>query len=300
VAGIPFIRDFKFEYAVLETVSPLIRRIVARNPGPFTGPGTSTYVVGHGRVALIDPGPALMTHVDAILHALRGETIDRILVTHTHRDHSPAAASIRQATGAATYGFGPHGGGREPTDEEGTDRDFSPDFILGDGAEMIGPGWRIAAIHTPGHCSNHLCYALAEERVLFTGDHVMGWSTSIVSPPDGDMAAYRRSLEKLRSRADRVYLPAHGPAIPDPLPFLAALIDHRRQRRHSILARLQAGDRTAPQIVEAVYIGLAPGLRAAAARSVTAHLLELVDLGLVALDEPEAAGAAYRPVHQAS
>ncbi|HLY57209.1 MAG TPA: MBL fold metallo-hydrolase [Stellaceae bacterium] len=291
MAGIKFIRDFAFEYAVLETVSPLVRRIVARNPGPFTGPGTTTFVIGHGRVALIDPGPALAAHVDSVLDALRGETIEQILVTHTHLDHSPAAAAIKAATGAPTLGFGPHGGGVGHERDEGADHEFVPDRTVGDGDEIAGSGWRATAIHTPGHTSNHLCFALDEEGILFTGDHVMGWSTSIVSPPDGDMAAYRRSLAKLRGRGEPLWMPTHGPAIADPQPFLEALIEHRAERSDAVLARLKAGDRTIPQLVEAIYVGLDPRLRPAAGRSVLAHLIELIELGLVVREED-----GYRPV----
>src|SRR5579864_5559789 len=196
---IPFRREVTFDYGIADRVSPLIRRVVARNPSPFTFKGTGTYIVGHGQVAVIDPGPDLAAHVDAILDALRGETVTHIVVTHTHLDHSPAAAALKQATGAKTYGFGPHGSGRAEdrtgvggVTEEGGDHAFRPDIAMREGDAVQRPGWRLEAVHTPGHTSNHLCFALAEERALFSGDHVMGWSTSVIAPPDGDMRAYMR------------------------------------------------------------------------------------------------------------
>ena len=278
MANIRFYTDFPFEYGVLETVSPLIRQIVARNPGAFTGPGTATYVIGHGRVALIDPGPALASHVEAVLHALRGETIEHILITHTHPDHWPATAAIQRATGARTYGFGP-----EVSDQ-----------ALRDGDVLEGHGWRVSAVHTPGHTSDHLCFSLAEERVLFSGDHVMGWSTSVIIPPDGEMGAYMRSLEKLLHRDDAIYMPTHGPAILDPKPYVHAFIEHRRERSAAILRRLESGDATIPEIVEAVYVDVSSGLHGAAGLSVLAHLIELVSLGQVECDGSPAMGRHYR------
>lgn len=216
-AGLALPRDFRCAYGVLEPVSPLIRRIVARNPGPFTFVGTGTYVVGHGRVAVIDPGPALAEHVESLLEALDGETVTHILVTHTHLDHSPAASVLRQRTGAPTLGFGPHGGDRDGGSvEAGADRDFVPEIILRDGDAVDGADWRLEAVHTPGHTSNHLCFALPQEAALFTGDHVMGWSTSVIAPPDGNMAAYMLALERLLTRPDAIYWPTHGGPIREP------------------------------------------------------------------------------------
>jgi glyoxylase-like metal-dependent hydrolase (beta-lactamase superfamily II) len=301
---IPFRRELAVEYGVVERLTPLIRRVVARNPSPFTFKGTGTYIVGQGKVAIIDPGPDLAQHVEALLGALAGETVTHILVTHTHLDHSPAAAAVKQATGAKTYGFGPHGSGRAEdrtgvggVTEEGGDHAFRPDIAVRDGDVVEGPGWRLSAIHTPGHTSNHICFALAEERALFSGDHVMGWSTSVIAPPDGDMAAYMRSLDKLLARDDAVYWPTHGPAIPDPKPFVEAFIAHRRERAAAILQRLAQGDDTIPAIVERVYIGLDPRLKGAAGRSVLAHLVELVELGKVAADGAPTLGARYRLRH---
>jgi glyoxylase-like metal-dependent hydrolase (beta-lactamase superfamily II) len=290
MTGINFLRDFSFEYGVAETLSPLIRRVVARNPSPFTFKGTGTYIVGRGSVAVIDPGPALDDHVASLLSALDGETVSHILVTHTHLDHSPAAAALKRATGAPTLGFGPHGATRStgPGTEEGGDRDFVPDLALRDGDIVEGKTWRIEAVHTPGHTSNHLCFALADEKVLFSGDHVMGWSTSVIAPPDGDMTAYLRALDKLLARDDAIYWPTHGPAITDPKSHVRAFIAHRRERTEAILQRLAAGDATIPALVAAIYLGLEPRLHAAAGRSVLAHLIALVEAGEVACEGPPA------------
>jgi glyoxylase-like metal-dependent hydrolase (beta-lactamase superfamily II) len=293
---IPFRRDLTFEYGRLEPVAPGIRRIVANNPGPFTFRGTGTYVVGEGKVAIIDPGPELAEHVDALLGALRGETITHILVTHTHRDHSPAAAAVKAATGAPTYGFGPHAGGKrgEAAVEEGGDWDFAPDTVTKDGDEIAGSGWRFEAVHTPGHTSNHLCFALPDNGILFSGDHVMGWSTSVIAPPDGDMAAYMASLEKLLHRDDGVYWPTHGPAITDPKTHVRAFIAHRREREAGIIACLEEGVGRVDAMVERLYLGLNPNLRRAAGRSVLAHLIDLIGREVVKTDEPATVDATYR------
>jgi glyoxylase-like metal-dependent hydrolase (beta-lactamase superfamily II) len=293
---IPFRRDFAFKYGELESVVPGIRRIVANNPGPFTFRGTGTYVVGEGEVAVIDPGPDLAEHVDALLAGLKGERVTHILVTHTHRDHSPAAAAVKAATGAATYGFGPHAGGRrgDTAVEEGGDWDFLPDITVKDGDEIIGPGWRFEAVHTPGHTSNHLCFALPDSRILFSGDHVMGWSTSVIAPPDGDMASYMASLDMLLERDDAVYWPTHGPAITKPKDHVRAFIAHRREREAGIISCLEAGISRVDPMVERLYVGLNPNLRRAAGRSVLAHLVDLVDRGIAISDGPLTVDATYR------
>ena len=298
---IPFRREFTFEYGVAETISPLVRRVTARNPSAFTFKGTGTYVIGHGKVAVIDPGPDLAEHVEALLHALRGETVTHIFITHTHLDHSPAAAAVKRATDARTFGFGPHGSGRAEDragvggkTEEGGDHAFTPDVTMREGDSAEGPGWRLTAVETPGHTSNHLCFALAEEKTLFTGDHVMGWSTSVITPPDGDMAAYLRSLRKLLAREDALYRPTHGPEIPEPKPYVEAFIAHRREREEEILKSLAAGDDTIPAIVARVYVGLDPRLTAAAGRSVLAHLIECVERRQVLCDGPHSLAARYR------
>src|SRR4051812_16386543 len=250
-ADIPFRREFAFEYGRLEAVAPGVRRIIANNPGPFTFKGTGTYVVGDGEVAVIDPGPDLAEHVEALLAGLADERITHILVTHTHRDHSPAARAVKEATGAPTYGFGPHAGGTrgEPGSEEGGDWDFAPDNVVQDGDCIAGAGWRFEAVHTPGHTSNHLCFALPDSGILFSGDHVMGWSTSVIAPPDGDMASYMASLDKLLPRADSVYWPTHGPAIPEPQRHVRAFIAHRREREAAILDCLRSGVDSVPAMV---------------------------------------------------
>ena len=255
---IPFRHEIAFEYGRLEPVAPGVRRIVARNPGPFTFKGTGTYVVGEGEVAVIDPGPELEEHIAALVASLTDEQVTHILVTHTHRDHSPAAKALKAATGAPTYGFGPHAGGRrgEAGVEEGGDWDFTPDIVVRDGEWVEGGKWRFEAVHTPGHTSNHLCFALPDSGILFSGDHVMGWSTSVIAPPDGDMAAYMASLDKLLARRDSVFWPTHGPAITEPQRHVRAFIAHRREREAGIIDCLKAGIETADKMVERLYVGL--------------------------------------------
>jgi glyoxylase-like metal-dependent hydrolase (beta-lactamase superfamily II) len=293
---IPFRREFSFEYGRLERVAPGIRRIVARNPSPFTFRGTGTYVVGDGEVAVIDPGPDLDEHVAALLAGLSGERVTHILITHTHNDHSPAAAALKTATGAPTYGFGPHAGGKrgDPAVEEGGDWDFTPDVTVHDGDAIAGSGWRFEAVHTPGHTSNHLCFALPEQGILFSGDHVMGWSTSVIAPPDGEMSAYMASLDKLLGRQDAVYWPTHGPAITQPQAHVRAFVAHRREREAGIVECLAAGSERIDAIVDKLYVGLQPGLRRAAGRSVHAHLIDLAGRGIVESDGPPTIDAIYR------
>ena len=294
---IPYVRDMTFEYGKADRVSPMIRRVVAGNPSAFTFHGTGTYIVGHGAVAVIDPGPLLDSHVDALVRALGRERVTHIVITHTHRDHSPAARPLKQATGAPTYGFGPHGfnradGGGEV--EEGADRDFVPDIRVCDGDRIEGDGWTLEAVHTPGHTSNHLCYALLEENALFPGDHVMGWSTTVVSPPDGDMRAYMRSLERLRARGEEVFWPTHGPPIPEPRDFVTALLAHRHEREDQLLACLAHDASTIPEMVETMYADVGRHLHAAAARSVLSHLIHMAETGRVRCDGPPGPDTVYR------
>jgi len=297
---IPFRRDIAFEYGRLEPIAPGIRRIVANNPGPFTFKGTGTYVVGEGEVAVIDPGPELEEHIAALVTSLAEEQVTHILVTHTHRDHSPAAKALKAATGAPTYGFGPHAGGKrgEAGVEEGGDWDFAPDTVVRDGDAIQGGKWRFEAVHTPGHTSNHLCFALPDSGILFSGDHVMGWSTSVIAPPDGDMAAYMASLDKLLARRDAVFWPTHGPAITEPQRHVRAFIAHRREREVGVIDCLKAGIETVDKMVERLYLGLNPSLRRAAGRSVLAHLIDLIGRDIVTADGPATVEARFRLRHK--
>lgn len=283
----PFNRELDFQYAELEQVAPALRRIVARNPSPFTFHGTGTYVVGNGNVAVIDPGPDLAEHLDALLTALRGETITHLFVTHTHRDHSPACRPVQAATGARSYGFGRHGSGKVDAGmqvEEGADNDFVPDVLLADGDVVSGDGWSMECVHTPGHTSNHMCYQLREHKALFSGDHVMGWSTTIISPPDGDIAAYLASLELLLSRDDRLYWPTHGDCIRDPKPLVQALIRHRLERADEIRACLTSGVDRIADMVPRMYTDLPERMYPAAARSVFSTLIYLMERGEVSCE----------------
>ena len=294
---IPFKRKLDFEYGVLEQVAPGIRRIVARNPGAYTAYGTGTYVIGQGKVAIIDPGPMIQGHVDAILKALDGEEVSHILITHTHIDHSPAAAPVKAALGVKTYGFGPHGGGRYAPGEqveEGGDPDFVPDVALVHGDIVEGAGWSVECVHTPGHTSNHLCFQYREEKALFSGDHVMGWSTSIVSPPDGDMADYLASLNLLLGRDDEIYWPTHGPSIGRPQPFVRAFIGHRKMRERQILKHLKAGTSSIAEMVPRMYRDIPQALHRAAERSVFAHLIHMVETGRAVCEGEIAVDARYK------
>jgi glyoxylase-like metal-dependent hydrolase (beta-lactamase superfamily II) len=260
----------------VERLGGRIRRILAPNPSPFTYTGTQTYIIGEGEVAVIDPGPDLPGHVEALTAALGGERVAAILCTHTHRDHSPASRPLKAATGAPIVGCAPLGlEDAGPRADEAFDFDYRPDRVLGDGERLGGKGWTIEAVATPGHTSNHLCLALREEAALFTGDHVMGWSTSVVAPPDGDMADYMASLDRLLGRGDRIYYPAHGPAVEDPHAHVGRLIEHRRMRERQILGHLERGEGWIPAMVEAMYAGIDPRLFPAAGRSVLAHLVDL-------------------------
>jgi glyoxylase-like metal-dependent hydrolase (beta-lactamase superfamily II) len=289
-------------YGRVDEVGPSIRRVIAENPSKFTYHGTGTYIVGRGDVVVIDPGPVLDSHRDALAAALAGERVRAVLVTHCHADHSPLAAWLSAETGAPTYAYGPHppadpeldddgdgdGDDDEITDgvkvEEAIDRAFTPDHQVADGEVVVdGPGLTLSAVHTPGHTSNHLCFAFTDERVLFTGDHVMGWSTTVVSPPDGDMAAYIASLEKVAARDDLVMWPTHGPARPDGQEYVRALVEHRLERERQILEQLRAGRHTIADIVEQLYADVRPELHKAAGRSVLAHMVKLVDQGDVAV-----------------
>ena len=274
-----------FPTGQVERPAPGIRRVLAGNPSPFTFTGTQTYIVGEGEVGVIDPGPDLPEHLDAILAATAGEKIAAILCTHTHRDHSPASRPLAAATGAPIVGCAPLALDDDgPRADAAFDFAYAPDRVLEDGEAAAGPGWRLTAVATPGHTSNHLCLALEGSGALFTGDHVMGWSTTIVSPPDGDMAAYMRSLDLLLKRDDKIYFPAHGPAVEKPQSHVRALITHRRMREQQILRKLGEGEAHIPAMVESMYQGTDPRLFPAAGRSVLAHLVDLEARGLVRRD----------------
>jgi glyoxylase-like metal-dependent hydrolase (beta-lactamase superfamily II) len=271
-----------FPTGQVERLAPGIRRVLAGNPSPFTFTGTQTYIVGEGEVGVIDPGPDLSEHLDAILAATTGEKITAIICTHTHRDHSPASRPLAAATGAPIIGCAALALDDDgPRADAAFDFDYAPDRVLGDGDCVEGPGWRLAAVATPGHTSNHLCLAMEGTGALFTGDHVMGWSTTVVSPPDGDMAAYMQSLDLLLKRDDKIYFPAHGPAVEKPHRHVRALITHRRMREQQILRRLGEGEGRIPAMVETMYQGTDPRLFPAAGRSVLAHLVDLEARGLV-------------------
>ena len=279
---IPFRRELNFTYGEVAEVAPGIRRIVAENPSPFTLYGTGTYIVGRGEVAVIDPGPADPAHISLLLEGLEGESISHILVTHTHTDHSPGCRLLQEHTDAKTYAYGPHGSGKLEQGvpvEEGGDMDFQPDQLVGDGEVLEGGDWSIKCVHTPGHTSNHMCYQFRERKALFTGDHVMGWSTSIISPPDGDMGAYIASLQKLLERDDEVYWPTHGPSIEDPKPHVRGFIAHRRQREEQILDCIGQGVHQIQDMVPLIYTELPEFMYPAAARSVLASVVHLVGKG---------------------
>jgi glyoxylase-like metal-dependent hydrolase (beta-lactamase superfamily II) len=284
---IPFDREPPVA-GIVETLSPGVRRLVAPNAGPFTFSGTCSYIVGHGTVAIIDPGPDDPHHIAALLAAVEGERVAAICVTHTHRDHSLAVPALAAATGSRTFGAGAHRSARPIRPGEinlldaAADTHFMPDTVLADGEAIEGPDWRLTALATPGHCANHLAYSLANDKVLLSGDHVMAWSTSIVAPPDGAMGAYMASLQKLVERPEARYFPGHGAPVREPQRFLLALIQHRRMREASLLRALRDGPATIALLTPKVYAGLQPALLGAAALNLFAHLEDLVQRGEVA------------------
>ena len=297
---IPFDKNLDLAPDTVDEPMPLVRRVMADNPGPFTFKGTISYIVGRGKVAIVDPGPDDPKHIAALLEAVRGETVTHIFVTHTHRDHSPAVPAVKAATGATVYAEGPHRAarplhiGEEKRLDHSGDMEFRPDVMLKDGETVAGDGWTIEAVTTPGHTANHMAFAFKEANALFCGDHVMGWATSIVAPPDGAMSDYMASLDKLSKRGESVYFPGHGPAIKDASRFVAYYILHRKAREASILHRLGKGSTDIPTIVRAIYIGLDPRLTGAAGLSVLAHMEDLVTRGVVATDGPPSIDGVYR------
>ncbi|HWA63425.1 MAG TPA: MBL fold metallo-hydrolase [Caulobacteraceae bacterium] len=293
---IPYVRDLEFEYGRCDRVSPLIRRVIANNPGPFTYLGTGTYIIGKGEgVAVIDPGPDMPEHLQAILDATAHERISHIFITHHHTDHSPLARPLAAATGAVIYGCAV----KELPQESGVRMEagydnFTPDVSMCGGGVVVGHGWTLEAIPTPGHTSNHICYALKEENCLFSGDHIMGWSTTVVTPPDGDMGDYMASLELIKGRGFDTLWPTHGPPITKVTPFIDAYAEHRRDRERQIVAQLAAGETRINDFVPKMYADVDPRLHPAAARSVLAHMIELVRSGRVATDGAPGPDSTYR------
>jgi glyoxylase-like metal-dependent hydrolase (beta-lactamase superfamily II) len=284
---IPYVRDIDIEYGRCDQVSPLIRRVTADNPGPFTFKGTGTYIVGKGEVAVIDPGPDDPKHLEAILAATAGETISAIVITHHHSDHSPLAGPLKARTGAAIHGCAVlhhHEDDGGVKMEAGHDLGFSPDVSLCGGGAVRGAGWTLEAIPTPGHTSNHLCFAFPEENACFTGDHIMGWSTTVITPPDGDMTDYLESLERIRSRNFAVLWPTHGPPIRDVDAFIRAYAEHRQERLDQITFALKAGPARIRDLVPRLYADVDARLHPAAARSMLAGMIHLVRPGVLAAD----------------
>ena len=298
--SIPFIKDFTFDYGVAERLSPLVMRVIADNPGPFTYTGTGVYIIGAGEsVCMIDPGPTTENHVAAIDRALTGKTVSHVVVTHHHIDHSPLAAPLAAKHGCKVYGYGtqpvaPQGG--DIRLEAGDDLSFKPDVEIRDGHRFEGPDWTLTAIHTPGHTSNHLCFALDEENTLFSGDHIMGWSTSVVSPPDGDMGDYLASLNRVLDLDFNVIRPTHGPAITEVRPFVQAYIDHRLAREAQIIGAIASGLGSIGDIVASLYKDVDKHLHPAAAHSVLSHLIHMRKTGRVVANGPDGLQQKYQLV----
>ena len=296
--SIPFIRQFEFEYGSYAQLSPLIGRVIANNPGPFTYTGTGVYIIGDKDVAVIDPGPALPEHRAALDKALEGRRVTHVLMTHHHIDHSPLAIPLARDHGCDVYGYGvqmrpPEGG--EVRLEAGDDLSFKPDVEIRCADVIEGNGWTIEAIHTPGHTSNHMCFALREENTLFSGDHIMGWSTSVVSPPDGHMGDYLDSLERIKARHfDRIW-PTHGPCIENVDEFVGAYIDHRLTRESQIMGALESGVSNIMEIVAKLYVDVDKRLHPAAAHSVLSHLIHMRETGRVTANEKDGLKALYSP-----
>lgn len=298
--ALEFSTAFEPAYGEAVAAGDGIRRLTVNNPSPFTFHGTNTYLVGDRALAVIDPGPDDDAHLNAILHAAAGRPISHIFVTHTHRDHSPLTPRLRQATGATVLAEGPHRparplrAGETARLDASADMEFSPDVALADGALTEGDGWALRMIHTPGHAANHAAYALEGAGILFSGDHVMAWSTTIVGPPDGSMADYMASLDRLLERDDRVFLPGHGGPVANPQAFMRGLKAHRKMRERAILERLARGDRTIPEMVATIYRDTDPRLHGAAGLSMLAHLEDLVARGVVVTDGSPSIASEYR------
>lgn len=297
MTDLPLERDFDPEYGVADRLSALLRRVVCRNPGPFTFTGTNSYIVGNGTVAIVDPGPDDEAHLEALLAAVAGETVSHIVVTHRHHDHVALAPRLKERTGAPVHASG-HAPAVEADSGEGLDAAldlaFRPDEILRHGDVIAGETWTLEALHTPGHTSDHLVLALEQDGALLSGDHVMAWSTSVVAPPDGDMADYLASLRLLLGRGDEVYWPGHGGPSRTPQRLVRALLAHRQMREASILERIRQGDRTVADVVKTIYRDVDPRLHGAAALSALAHVEHLIAQGKVACDGKPSLGARLR------
>lgn len=284
---LPFKKTMNFAYGEPRELAPGVVRLVANNPSPFTYKGSNTYIVGSGdELAVIDPGPADLAHTEAIMRTVGKRRVTHILITHTHRDHTDGLPALLAATGAKTAGFGrrvPNRGtkGTSPSGSEFVDKDFIPDVPLADGDTLAGPDWSLTALFTPGHAPDHLCFALGETGILFSGDHVMGWNTSVVAPPEGNMGDYIRALDKLTPRKDRLYFPGHGGQVEDPQRLVKAFLLHRRMREQAVLECIRQGTDTVRAIVPVIYKGLDPKLLNAASLSVLAHVEHLAERGLV-------------------
>jgi len=293
--------DFDPRYGEAVEIAPDVLRLTAPNPSPFTFHGTNSYIVGRDSLAVIDPGPEDDAHLGALLKAIAGHPVSHIFVSHTHRDHSPLAARLKAETGATVVAEGPHRpakpfvGGKAGVLDASGDIDFRPDRTLADGEIVKGEGWAIETVLTPGHAANHAAFALKGTGILFSADHVMGWATTIVGPPDGNMADYMRSLDKLIARGDRLLLPGHGGPVTTPRTFMRGLKTHRKMRERAVLERVRKGDRTIRAMVEAIYRDTDPRLHAAAGLSVLAHLEDLVERGVVETDGMPAIDGIYRP-----
>lgn len=289
-AVIPFKLEFTFEYEKIERVSPMIRRVVARNSNFFTFYGTNTYILGHGNVALIDPGPDQAEHIDAIINGLKGETITHIFITHSHFDHWPAYKALQKEFGARTYGYKPGENSQNAEDEDIGDLSnqerfdltgFAPDVGVSQGDIISGDGWSVECVYTPGHASNHMCYQLREEKALLSGDHVMGWSTSVISPPSGNMEAYMNSLDLLLERDDNCFWPAHGTGVDDPKPFVESFIAHRLEREQEIINELKKGVDSVRKMVPSIYRDVPEHLYPAAERSTLAAVHYMIKKGVI-------------------
>ncbi|KQV43619.1 MULTISPECIES: MBL fold metallo-hydrolase [unclassified Rhizobium] len=298
--GPDFNLEFQPAYGQAVPVAEGVERITVNNPSPFTFHGTNSYIVGKHSVAVVDPGPQDEAHFQALMQALKGREVTHIAVSHTHRDHSPLARRLKEATGALIVAEGPHRAAR-PLHEgevnpfaESSDMDFVPDIAVADGETVAGDGWALTALLTPGHTANHAAFALEGTGTVFSADHVMAWATSIVAPPDGAMSDYMASLEKLLARDDRLYLPGHGGALVEPAAFLRGLRAHRRMRERAVLERIKAGDSAIPEMVKVIYASTDPRLHGAAALSVLAHIEDLVERGQVETDGPPSLSGRYR------